>query len=265
MAISNKKAVEGMSSAETAVKTIVKPVANAIAILRCLADGNPRTVTQIARDLEINTSTCFNILRTLASEMVILFDQTTKTYKIGPAILQIASTLMSEGNRLMAARPILAEFANKHHVSICVWRRVSPLRNVLVDLHHGSSTLRIDIALGQSLPTLLGSTGRAMALHLGLTKEALRKEVEQLRWYRKPSFEEYWKDAQLAHKRGWAKDSANFTAGVTTVSAPVVTPGGSVQYSLTALMFDGQFDADGIEQLGSELARVAASLATVLS
>ena len=44
--------------------TVVRPVSNAVGILKYLGrTGNAETVTNIARTLNINTSTCFNILR----------------------------------------------------------------------------------------------------------------------------------------------------------------------------------------------------------
>src|SRR5438876_5359402 len=72
--------------------TVVKPVDNAIRILRYLAViRQSSTVTIIARELKINPSTCFNILRTLVWNGVVDFDATTKSYKTGPGAIDLAN------------------------------------------------------------------------------------------------------------------------------------------------------------------------------
>src|ERR1700694_5800610 len=59
---------------------LVKPVDNAIRIMRHLSiSGRAHTLTRIARDLGINPSTCFNILRTLTAAHMIEFDLEAKT------------------------------------------------------------------------------------------------------------------------------------------------------------------------------------------
>src|SRR5690606_29312005 len=133
-----------------------------------------------------------------------IFDLTAKTYRIGPTILQLASTLMSEDNRLILARDKLKGFAEKYEATLCVWRRISPLKNVLVDIHHGSSAMRIQISIGQTLPALLGSTGRSMATQMGMSKSEIKREFKKLRWFNPPPFEEFWNDALEGQKNGWS-------------------------------------------------------------
>jgi DNA-binding IclR family transcriptional regulator len=247
------------------VKTVVKQVANAIAILRYLANGRSSTATAAARELKINTSTCFNILRTLAGETIVAFDQVAKTYKIGPGMLQFVSTVMSEDNRLLAAKPSLQEFAKKHHATICVWRRASAWRNVLVAVEYSDAPLRIHLPIGQSFPVLLGSTGRVMISHLGLTKKEAKAEFRKLRWFRAPDFEEFWADAQQAPRTGWAVDYANFSPGVTTVSVPIINASGGVNYSVTALFFKDQHSKTAaVTVIGKALKELAQALTAIL-
>ena len=60
---------------------IVRPVVNALKIMRLLASaGEPKTAAQLAALLDINRSTCFNILKTLTEERAIAFDRASKTY-----------------------------------------------------------------------------------------------------------------------------------------------------------------------------------------
>lgn len=250
---------------EVEAKTVVKPVQNAIAILRHLADsGEAHTATTIARVLGINTSTCFNILRTLAKESVLVFDPVAKTYKIGSGILRLASSAISEESRLDATRPYLQRYAQENGVTVCVWRRIASDRIMLVAIEHTRNNIRIHLELGQRLPILLGSTGRIMATHLGLSKAEVRAQLRQLRWFKPPNFEEYWSAAVAARDTGWAIDDANVSAGVLTVSVPVPNTAGDIPYSLTILTFRDQHRDQGINRLGQRLVNLAQNLRPIL-
>ena len=260
------KLEETTSAPANEVRTVVKPVQNAIAILRHLSrTGEASTVTQLSRMLGINISTCFNILRTLSGEDMVAFDPVAKTYKTGMGVLQLVSNMMSEDNRLAAARPHLQQFAKQHNVTVCVWRRMSVDRNLLVAVEHARGAVRIHLQLGQSLPVLLGSTGRVMLPHLGLDRAQSRAEFKKLSWFNAPSFDDYYRDAMESSSRGWAKDDGNFSAGVLTVSAPILNLSNSINYSLTALAFRDQYGGGMADHLGEELVRLAKDLRPILA
>lgn len=246
------------------VKTVVKPVQNAIAILRLLTDEREgKTVTQVARALAINTSTCYNILRTLAGEAIVSFDPLRKTYEIGLGIMKIAGGAISEESRLAAARPLTHRYAVEHNATVCIWRRLSVERNILISTEHPETPLRIYLEPGQRLPVLLGSTGRAMAPHLGLTTSALRREFKKLRWHRPPSIESYLNDIEEARRTGWGADDGNFSPGVLAISAPVFSATGAINYTLTAITFrDAQTKDKAV--FGEALVSLADELTSVL-
>jgi DNA-binding IclR family transcriptional regulator len=245
--------------------TRVKPVSNAISILRQLGQSQkPGTVTQLARQLAINPSTCFNILRTLAWEGLIDFDQPSKSYSIGLGVVKLAEGALTEGERIGAFRPKLRGLAERHGVTILLWRRVGNDRMLLVAVENSSADLQIHLRTGQRLPLLLGATGRAVATHLGLTKQQLREKFRALRWARRLSFEEYWRDAQESRERRWAIDNGYFATGAVTVAAPVFDRSGGVSHSLVAIMFRGQHDQSAVKRISQDLVALASELADVL-
>ena len=70
---------------------LVGALVGGISVLRYLSASNsPLGVTQVARDLKINPSTCFNLLRTLVHEGLVVFNPDTKTYQIGLGLVEIA-------------------------------------------------------------------------------------------------------------------------------------------------------------------------------
>lgn len=246
-------------------KNIVKPVANAIRILRYLSQtGKPARTTQVARELSINTSTCFNILRTLVSEGVVEFDQVSKTYRPGVGLLKLVDNTLSEGQRLELTKPLLHELAERFSVTATLWRRIGRDRIVLVAVEQSPSELRIHMSPGQRLPFLMGATGRLVAADLGLNKTQTAAAFRSLRWARPIAFEAYWEEVQLAKARGWAVDDGFFSHGIMAVAVPVYDPQGALTFALSSVMFRGQYGEKDIEKLGKEMIGLAARLTQLL-
>ena len=98
---------------------MVKPVINAIRILRHLTEtATPERAADLARLLSINPSTCFNILRTLVAEEIVEFDRRAKTYSAGLGLAKLVGNMVTEGQRLEAARPLMQELADFSHTMV---------------------------------------------------------------------------------------------------------------------------------------------------
>ena len=90
----------------------VKPVVNAIRILRLLSQaGRPERAVDIARQLDINPSTCFNILRTLAAEDMVEFNAMSKRYSAGLGLARLVEQFVTQGQKIQLAKPLLESFA----------------------------------------------------------------------------------------------------------------------------------------------------------
>ncbi|MFN3725943.1 MAG: IclR family transcriptional regulator [Allosphingosinicella sp.] len=244
---------------------VVKPVSNAIRILRYLGElGSPARAINIARHLSINASTCFNILRTLVLEGIVDFDPLSKTYTTGIGLTRLVENLLTEGQRIAAIIPHMREVASEFSVTVTLWKRHGPDRIVLVKSETSPTNLRIEMAEGQHLPVLMGSTGRVIAPHLGLGNKQLKALFRTIRWQRSLSFEEYWKQVEDARERGFAVDEGYFSRGIRTMAVPVYDRAGSVTFTLVAVMVIGQHDEASIERLGAALKEQAAKLTNLL-
>lgn len=80
-------------------------------------------MTEIARELSIPPSSCYNVLKTLVSENILEFDQNTKTYHAGYGLVSIAQGYLGPGGPLRVVRPLLEEIAHQRRVTLVIWRR----------------------------------------------------------------------------------------------------------------------------------------------
>ena len=245
--------------------TIVRPVTNAIRILRHLSRTRaPETVTNIARALEINTSTCFNILRTLASEGIVAFDERTKSYTVGIGIVQLAQGALTDQGKADVIRPRLQAVADRHGVTVTLWRVAENHRNVLISASQNRSAVQIHMDVGQRLPLYIGAFGRVLAGANRVPEASLRAAFDRMRWSSAPRFEDYLADVAQAASTGWAVDDGHFATGVASVASGVRGFDGQVRHGLVATFFRSQLSPEQVQGLGAELRSLADDLAGVL-
>lgn len=243
----------------------VRPVVNAVSILRYLSHtGTPERAADIARHLSINSSTCFNILRTLVAEDVVDFNPLSKTYSAGLGLARLVEQLMTRGQRLELASPLMHDLAAEFGVTVTLWRRLGTDRIVLVSSESSPTDLHINMPTGQRLPILMGASGRLFTGRLGLTDAQIREAFDQIRWARPISFETYLHEVNLARRRGWASDDGYFANGVLAVAAPVCDQTGNIAFTVSTVMIRGDRDEAQVETLGEAVRDLGRRLESVI-
>lgn len=217
-------------------------------------------VSQVARELSISPSTCFNLLRTLVHERLLEFDPVKKTYSIGLGLLELTMGMIERDRIIQFLRPRLEQIAAAHRVTTTLWRKLDSERVVLVDRADAAAAVRVHMTVGQRLPMFVGALGRCMAAQSDLGRDELRTRFENLRWERPPEFEDYWQDVQIARERGFAVDQDNFVRGITSIAVPVTDRSGSVVMIISAIGFSGQFTEPSLSALADDLCRHASEI-----
>jgi DNA-binding IclR family transcriptional regulator len=234
-----------------------KPVGalvSGLAVVRYLAaSSSPVGVTHIARELQLNSSTCFNLLKTLVHEGLVNFDDSTKTYTIGLGVVELAKGALEQSAHVRMVRPILQEIASNHRVTATLWHRTRGDRVVLLDRADNEATIRVHMSIGQRLPMYIAALGRCMAAYSGLETEQLHEKFDKLRWENGPTFEVYLAEVAQVRKLGYAVDHGSYVAGVTTVSAAVLDRDALPIMAISAVGFSGQLDKSAIKDLGNLL------------
>lgn len=243
----------------------VKPVSNAIRILRHLSQaGTPERSVDLARILGINPSTCFNILRTLVMEDVVDFNPLSKRYSAGLGLARLVEQFVTQGQRVQFAKPLLQDLAARLRVTVTLWRRMGADRIVIVSSAASPTDVRIDMVEGQRLPILMGASGRLFATQVDMDDAKVKEGFDAIRWARPLPMDVYRDDVALAAERGWAVDDGYFSIGILAIAAPVYTLSGTIDFTVSAVLFRGQRDEQGIEEIGRTLVEFCAELSKVL-
>lgn len=233
-----------LQTVELAQGKLVGALATGLKVLRYLSELNrPVGVSQIARDLKLNGSTCFNILKTLVQEDLIIFLQDDKTYMVGPGLLALVKGAIETDVVRRAIRPHLEALANEHHVTATLFERASANRMILVDRAENPNELRIHMNVGQRMPMMAGAFGRCMAAFLDLPLEEIEARFNEVRWKNAPSFKDYLNDVKKAKSAGYAVDRDHFAIGVTVISAPIFNAAEQPNMVISVVGFSAQIDA----------------------
>ena len=95
---------------------LVGALSAGLKVLRYLASSSAaHGVSRIAKDLDLNASTCFNLLKTLVHERLVTFDESTKTYSIALGLVELAKGSLEKASYVRLMRPHLQELAARMH------------------------------------------------------------------------------------------------------------------------------------------------------
>jgi len=245
---------------------LVGALVGGLRILRYLsASAPPMGVTRIARDLQMNSSTCFHMLKTLVHEGLANFDEETKTYSVALGLVELAKGVLEQGSYVRLARPILEDVARSHGVTMTLWQRTRGERVVLVDRADSDGSVRVHLSVGQRLPMYIAALGRCMAASSGLSKQELKIRFDELRWDEKPSFSEYMTGVEDAREKGYAIDAGHYVKGVSTASAAVLDEFGQPIMAISAVGFSAKLNGPTLITLGEYLRDRAADLTRAIS
>ena len=249
-----------MTSTDGTQQHVAKPgaVGSALAILRFLADSSqPLGVNAIAREMSLAPSSCFKILKALLADDFVEIDAKTKGYSFGSGAIAVARRALDPTQAFTIVRSRLEEAAQTHSIAIGLWRILPKSRMVLIGFAEGGNQMRIHMSIGQRLPIFVGAVGRAIAAHMNLSPEKLREGFDSLRWQTPLSFSRYVAEVEEVKRLGYGVDEGNFAPGVNTVAVTIVDKTGIVRYGLSGIMFSGQHDPKGMEQIAREMIDLA--------
>ncbi|WP_237061397.1 IclR family transcriptional regulator [Loktanella sp. M215] len=242
---------------ETGPSKFVPAVENAIKLLRRIAMASePEGVAAMARATGLNGSTTFNILKTLANEGFVTFDEKDKTYRIGMGVLEIVGSILG-ANPNDLIRPLLNALATEHSVLIALWQITECDRIVLIDSVAPHKTVHAKLETGSRLPAMIGAVGRCYAALTGVTRGHAQAAYDRLKWQSPPGFEAYWEDIETARVTGFAFDFGNLFIGLNIAAAVVCDADGRPRLGLSAISIAGQTSAEAMQDIATALHKAA--------
>lgn len=227
----------------------VGSVTNAIRVLRYLAQCSaPAGATQIARAVDMYPGTCYQVLRTLLNDDLLVFDEKRKSYSLVPSF----KTFIEPRQTLDAVqyrKERLTELSTSYETTVYLIARLTNERGVLVDfVQHPTHARRSVVSAYETV--YVGAMGRLLTFMLHKDRSEWPGIFESMRWDRRPDYRTWETDVEAIGRLGYAVDRGNRTKGLTVVSVPIVDALGGLNFFLASLKFQESIDELNVAQLG---------------
>ena len=203
---------------------MINSLSRGVEILRMLADaGGPVGVGEVAERLMVDPSTAYRLLVTLEAGGLVQKDSSSKKYRIGYGVLEIAYSLLHGMSVVAIADPFLRSIAaltgESTHVAV-----LDGTRAVFVGRQSGAGILRVETTVGSSEPSYCTAVGKALlADH---TASELRQlfgagRLERYTPQTITTIAELANELERVRRAGYAYDEEELHPGVRCVASPV--------------------------------------------
>ncbi|CAB3394400.1 IclR family transcriptional regulator [Kyrpidia spormannii] len=255
--------MEMASSGEDTVKSVDR----ALVILERVSRYKEGVgITELAAEVSMYKSTVHRLLTTLARRGYVEQDPETGRYKLGYAILDMASRLLGSLDLRREARPYLEELADYSHevVHLVV---LDHGEVVYIEKVEGDETIRMHSRVGARAPVHCTGVGKAILAYL--PEEDVKSIVER---HGLPAHTPYtitrWLDLrdelQRVKERGVAMDLEENELGIICVAAPIWDHTGRVCASLSISAPKMRMPEERIKDLADRVRRAGLAISARL-
>lgn len=239
-------------------KSVYHPISPAVEqaaqLLLCLGKtGEEMGLTQICKQIHIHKSKGFSILNALARYDLVIKNNQTKCYSLGPALMPLAQKAREKLNITAIAQDILQDLAIETRASVLLGIICND-QFYIAGKYEGTDTLSVTVRQYQSLHLTHGSHGKAIFGFLTEPEQQRLLDAGQLFFHGKAeAFDPKKLEQEISHcrKNGYTMDNGEITPGMMAVSAPVFDHNNEV---FAGVVVAGTFPPDKFEPFGKKTA-----------
>lgn len=241
---------------------LVPAIASAVQIMNYLQDaGAPKMLTEICDALEIPKSSGLNMTRTLVHFGFLHYDEETRRFFVGPALIGLGATAANARGYVAIAHPHLITLAHETRLTSALAQH-HPQGHVFLDKVESVAAIRITIQLGYPYHPFTGAPGKAYlaTMHPG--------EVDRL-WHAQtvptvvlrqfPTLQSYECELMRVREAGYATSIGEHLEGVNAIAAPVLLPDQSF-LTISLIGPAGALPPEQMPAVGQRLSDVAAAV-----
>ncbi|MBB5156132.1 IclR family transcriptional regulator [Saccharopolyspora phatthalungensis] len=241
-----------------------KTVAKAVHVLESLA-GEPKTIAELARELEVHGSTALRMLQPLVAGGLIARGPDGR-YRLGLRLVELGQQVLDEMDLRAVARPHLISLAEATRSTVHLAQLVDD-QIVYVDKIEGAASIRTWSRIGRAVPLHTAAASKVILAALPVEhRERLLSAHSFTRYTERTITDEAeFRDHLAAVARlGYATDQAEFEPLVHCIGVgiPDVTGQLAAAVSLTTVRADA--DLAALEQLLGRVRDTATAIAAAL-
>ncbi|MCM3121759.1 IclR family transcriptional regulator [Mesobacillus sp. AQ2] len=248
-------------------ENVVKSVSRALDIIQLVSlKKGGLGVTEISKQIDINKSSVYRILSTLAQYGYIEQDESTGRYKLGYKFLEISSKLLDSIDLRAEARPFLQELENETNevIHLVVYDQGEV---VYIEKLEGTETLRMHSKVGKRAPMHCTSVGKAILAYQPtaivqeiIDRKGLPIHTDKTITEKNVLFEELIR----VKKAGYALDLEENESGITCIAVPIFDHLGKVVAAVSISGPSIRMTEERLEQLKKKMVNVGLRISSRL-
>jgi len=248
----------------------VPAVEAAIKILEYLSRFKHRTssLSDIARNLSINKSTCHRILKVLENHHFVFYQEATKQYSLGSHLVILGARASEFIDYLELSKPYLKWLCQETKQTCVLLEPISNNRLVYVAKEEANLPVKVTVTIGQQFPLTSASFGKCFLAFMDETKA---EEIIKASGFRQftsktiTNLEQFKKELESVRLKGYAESYEEHTPGVCGVAAPIFDLHGNVKQVISCVFLAQELNTEGISVFGRKVLEASRKLTVVFN
>ncbi len=193
----------------------------------------PLGITEISKNLTVSKSTIYGILNALKDEKILVKDNKTRKYTIGPELYELAKKIFKSGEAIMIARPFLEKLVSVIDETVFLCTQEDNTVRVL-DAIEAKKTLKITPPIGIRFPITASVLCKAFLSPMDNNNIKIFLKEKGLPGYTENSItdiDEFIKEIEKTRKTGYSLDLEEYLKGIRAVATLIYsgnTPVGAI-------------------------------------
>ncbi len=236
---------EFVAKAQNSARYNIRVIDRAVSVLKALSDGKPRTLTELSKELEINSSTTFRLLTTLRSHNLVQMENSTGNYRLGLACLEL-SRAYHTGDKVRQAALREMELLRDETMETVHLGVLDDLEIVYLEKLEGLHAIGLmSSRVGRRAPAYCTGLGKALLAHCDLS--FIQDMIKQSKLHKYTdatitNWAELLAHLDLVHQRGYALDRGEHEKEVRCVAAPIFDQYGETVAAISVSGPSGRMD-----------------------
>lgn len=252
---SGKQGVVVMNQEQKRRGVQVQSVARAAEIIRCFLREPELGISEIATEMDLNKSTVFGLVNTLASYGYLEQVESSKKYRLGITLFELGNLVLSRIDVRSEAKEICASLAMKYPAAVHIATH-SEGEVIYIEKMDRSNMLIGASSVGRRAPMYCTGVGKAMLAFLPeeyLQQRVFNRTLQRMTEHTITKKSDLRKELEKIRQTGVAVDREEIELGLTCIAAPILNHNGVAEYAVSLSFPYGKINDVDQEKVKSDL------------
>jgi DNA-binding IclR family transcriptional regulator len=256
----------GMTTGSPQASSAVKSADRLMSLFEHLAEVGSAPFASIVRAMGLPNSSAYQLLQTACARGFVDFDETSRRYRLGIRIWQVAQAYSLDSDLIASAQPLMDDLVDRVGETVQL-ARLDGLENVYLAISESPHPMKLVSAVGKRLAS--HGTGLGKVLLSGLGDEELRRRLAGARLQRFTDRTITDPDVLVdrcrrIREQGFGEDAEEYAVGCRCLAMPIHGPGGATIAALSVSVPTPRYDEHVAKRIHHELGRTVAILEQTL-